>query len=86
MICRAKAVQAANNRCFVCETPIADGHWFTQVNYGDWNIRLCGRQCAQDFFAQRLPVLRRVGLQAALGSLSWAWPAKRAVQKGVKTK
>ena len=28
-------------------------------SYGDWNIRLCCRQCAQDFFAQRLPVLRQ---------------------------
>ena len=27
----AKAVQAANNRCFVGETPIAGGHWFAQV-------------------------------------------------------
>ena len=57
MIYRAKAVQAANNRCFVCETPITDCHWFAWVNHGDWNIRLCCRQCAQDFFAQRLPVL-----------------------------
>jgi hypothetical protein len=31
MICGAKAVPAANNRFFVCETPIAGGHWFAQV-------------------------------------------------------
>ena len=67
MICGAKAAQAGNNRCFVCETPIADGHWFAQVKHGDWTIRLCCAQCAQHFFAQRLPVLSRVGVQAALG-------------------
>jgi ribosomal protein L24E len=71
MICGAKAAQAGNNRCFVCETPIAYGHGFAQVNHGDWTIRLCCRQCAQDFFAQRLPVLRRLEFQAALGSLAW---------------
>jgi hypothetical protein len=31
MIYGAKAVQAAHNRCFVCETPIAGGNWFAQV-------------------------------------------------------
>ena len=67
----AKAVEAGNNRCFVCETSIADGHWFAQVKHGDWSIRLCCRQCAKHFFAQRLPVLRRFGFQAALGSLAW---------------
>jgi hypothetical protein len=35
MIYGAKTVQAANNRCFVCETPIAGGHWFAQVEHGD---------------------------------------------------
>jgi hypothetical protein len=80
MIYCTKAVQAANNQCFVCETPITDGHWFAQVNHGNWNIHLCCRQCAQDFFAQRLPVLRRVGFQAALGSLAWVRPAKCAAR------
>jgi hypothetical protein len=71
MIHDAKAVQTANTRCFVFETFIAGGHWFAQVKHGDWTIRLCCRQCAQDFFAQRLPVLRRLEFQAALGSLAW---------------
>ena len=75
MIYGAKALRAANNRCFVCEKPIAGGHWFAQVKHGAWTIRLCCTQCAQRFFAQRLPFLRRVGFQAALGSL--AWPGQR---------
>ena len=78
MICGAKAVQAGNNRCFVCETSIADTHGFAQVNHRDWTIRLCCRQCAQDFFAQRLSVLRHVEFQAELGSL--AWPGQQSAQ------
>jgi len=78
MIYGAEAVQAANNRCFVCETPIAGGHWFAQVKHGDWTIRLCCAQCAQLFFAQRLPVLRRAGFQAALVSL--AWPGQKGAR------
>jgi len=57
MIYDAKAVQAAQNRCFVCEKLIAGGNWFAQAIHGDWTIRLCCAQCPQHFFAQRLPVL-----------------------------
>jgi len=78
MIYGAEVVQAANSRCFVCEKPIAGGHWFAQVKHGDWTIRLCCTQCAQDFFAQRLPVLRRAGFQAALGS--FAWPGQQSAR------
>ena len=78
MISGAEVVQAANNRCFACEKPIAGGHWFARVKHGDWTIRLCSAQCAQDFFAQRVPVLRRLGFQASLGSLSW--PGQRSAQ------
>jgi len=78
MIFGAEAVRAAANRCFVCETPIADGHRFAHVDHGGWTIHLCCTQCAQDFFAQRLPVLRRLVFQAALGSL--VWPGQQSVQ------
>ena len=74
----AKAVQAAPNRCFVCETLIAGGHWFAQVKHGDWTVRLCCPRCMRNFFAQRLPLLRRVGFLAALGSL--AWPGRQSAR------
>ena len=34
MIYSANAVQASPNRCFVCETPIAGGHWFARLSMG----------------------------------------------------
>ena len=68
----------SKNQCFVCETPIAEDHWFAQVKHGDWTVRLCCTQCAQEFFAQRLPFLRRLGFLAALGSL--AWPGQQSAQ------
>jgi hypothetical protein len=78
MIYGAEAVQAASNRCFVCETPIEGGYWFAQVKHGDSTIRLCCAKCAQHFYAPRLHVLCRVGLQAALGSL--AWPGQQSAR------
>jgi hypothetical protein len=80
MIYGANAVHA-HEQCFVCETPVSGGHWFAQIKHGDWIIHLCCAQCAQHFFAQRLPVLRRVGFQAALGSLAWPGRTKGVARK-----
>jgi len=71
MIYGVEAVQAANNRCFMCEQPVAGDHWFAQVKHGHSTIRLCCAPCAQHFFGHRLPVLCRAGVRAVLGSLAW---------------
>ena len=55
----------------MCEKSIVSDDWFAQVKHGDCSIRLCCLQCSKLFYAQKVPVLRRVALLVALRSLAW---------------
>ena len=63
------ALNAAGGQCFVCEKAIAGDHWHAQAKHGDWTVRLCCPQCAEAFYAQRLPRLRCAVILAAMQSL-----------------
>lgn len=58
-------------RCVVCEKDVSGNHWFAQVKHHDWTIRLCSQRCANAFYAQRLPGLRRLMLLAAHPLRKW---------------
>jgi hypothetical protein len=57
----AKSVQ-----CFVCEKAVSGGAWFARVKYGGQTTVLCTKQCADAFYAERLPFLRRLVALATL--------------------
>jgi len=68
----AGALSAAGGQCFVCEKTIPGGNCYAQVKHGDWTVQLCRPECAQAFYARRLPSLRSIMILAAAHSVQWA--------------
>lgn len=65
---------AGTSQCFVCEKIILADNWYAQVKRGEWTVRLCCPQCANAFYAKRLPSLRQLALMAGLASRQWPSP------------
>jgi hypothetical protein len=64
----AGGLNAESAQCFVCEKAAAGGDWFARVKHGDQTIVLCSEQCADAFYARRLPFMRRLVALATLQS------------------
>jgi hypothetical protein len=55
---------AESAQCFVCEKAAVGGDWFARVKHGEQTIVLCSKQCADAFYAERLPFMRRLAVVA----------------------
>lgn len=66
-------LNAESLQCFVCERAVPGGDCFARVKHGDQTFVLCSKPCADAFYAQRLPFLRRIQALAALQSVPDAY-------------
>lgn len=76
----AENLHAEAVQCVVCEKSLTGDNWYARIKRDGNTVMLCSEDCADKFYAKRLPLLRYINIVTMFQSPHWPSPARRVLQ------